>query len=152
MGTWATRPFDNDNAADFADAVAGCTDTEARTDLLLATLLTVSKGQYDPSLILEGYSYPHEVDNAIAAAAFVADIRNDRHQFTDCSYAMKLDNPDDFMNPQAWSHIQFDFPPRPDLVEAAGQAMERVLRDLVHVGITDEWQEPIREILAALKE
>jgi hypothetical protein len=152
MGTWDTKPFDNDHAADFASFVGACTDNEARTDMLMAAMKTILDDHYDPDgRLADEYEFPGEMENAIASAAFVADTRNNKRQFTDCSYAMVLDDSKDFTEDEAWSHIPFDSPPRSDLVETAGQTMEKILRLLEEAGISEEWQEGAKDVLAALK-
>ncbi|WEV29853.1 DUF4259 domain-containing protein [Streptomyces sp. 71268] len=61
MGTWGTGPFDNDTAADFADALDG-TEPEEREALIRSTLTRT----------VGATGWLAEGDEAVAAAALIA--------------------------------------------------------------------------------
>jgi hypothetical protein len=61
MGTWDTGPFDNDTAADFADALDDA-EPEAREALIRGVLVRT----------IDATGYLAEADEAVAAAALVA--------------------------------------------------------------------------------
>lgn len=145
MGAWGTGAFDNDNAADFADGLEFCTTLEARSDLLLATLLDMAAQEVKPGLLDERYEFSGEVESAIAAAAFVADTLNGRQDFTSNPFAMAWDEDGEDQHPIPFAPVSLR------LLGAARDALEVVLRQMVADGISEEWQAPSKAILAALQ-
>lgn len=155
MGAWDTGIFDNDNAADFSGSMESCSDVEARHDLLMATMGAVLERHIRPDEMTPDYEFGHEVEHALASAAYVADAKNGRHDFTDTSYAMQL-VPDEnlaenFEDPDAWSHIDVGTPSS-KLVERAVLLVEKVLITMVERGVDAEWREPSEKLLKALLE
>ncbi|MFC9606272.1 DUF4259 domain-containing protein [Streptomyces niveus] len=61
MGTWDTGPFDNDTAADFANALDGV-EPEAREALIRGVLVRT----------IDATGYLMEAEEAVAAAALIA--------------------------------------------------------------------------------
>lgn len=61
MGTWGTGPFDNDTAADFADALDGA-EPQAREALIRGILFRT----------IDATGYLTEAEEAVAAAALIA--------------------------------------------------------------------------------
>jgi hypothetical protein len=151
MGAWDTGIFDNDNAADFSGSVEYCSDVQARQDLLMATMGAILERDIRDDEITEDYEYGHEVEHALAGAAYVADAKNGRHQFTDNSYAMMLVDKDRFQEDDAWDHIDVGTP-SPELVQTAVKVVDKILRQMVRVGVGADWQEPSVQLLAALRE
>lgn len=146
MGAWGTGAFDNDNAADFAGNVEDCSDDQARQDLLDATLGAVldELGRLASEMNNE-FEFPYEIEHAIAAAAFVADARNGRTDFTNTSYAQMHDREKD-----TWEQIPLG-PPSEELVLRAIVTMSAVLAVMQDVaGVDEEWQQATKDILAAL--
>lgn len=143
MGTWATGPFDNDSAADFADDIRGCTDLDERHDLLLATLrdgsLTVPHADLSPE-----YSYGYKLEFAIAAAAFVADEHTGVKKFTDNSYARGVGE-----DMQLMPFVEFH-QPSADLLEASRKFIGAMVQRMRHLGIHEEWTQPVDDIRRAL--
>jgi hypothetical protein len=80
MGCYGDGPFDSDTAADFAAALHDCSDTDARHDLLLATMNAFGELW---GIALPEYELDSILEEAVAAAAFVADSYTGRHDFTD---------------------------------------------------------------------
>lgn len=151
MGAWDIGIFDNDTAADFAGSLEDCSGIQARQDLLMATLGAVLERDIREDEMLEGYEMGYELEQALAAAAYVADAKNGRHDFTDCSYAMMLVDKDRFQEDDAWDYIYVGTP-SPELVEKAVLASDKILRHMVWVGVRAEWQRPVEKLLKALKE
>lgn len=151
MGAWDHGIFDNDNAADFSSYVEDCSDVQARQDLLMATMGALVERDIRDDEMTPDYEFGYEVEFALASAAYVADARNGRHDFTDTSYAMHLVDKDRFQEDDAWDYIDVGTP-TPELVEKAVQAVEKVLAKMVEARIEPDWQEPSRKLLEALKE
>lgn len=146
MGAWGTGAFDNDNAANFAGDLESRSDNEARNDLLLATLGEMADHDFEARPIETGYEFPYEVEYAIAAAAFVADARNGRYDFTDTAFARVYDQGSGEYYPISFAPV-WD-----ELVQKAKEALQRVLQGLEGAGVDAEWYEASRDILAALNE
>jgi hypothetical protein len=142
MGTWDTGPFDNDSAADFAGAIQDCTGPEARHDLLLATLGAGTEALPRAELTNE-YSWGYELEQAFAAAAFVADEYTGRKQFTDTSYARGVDD-DMELNPFAEIRMS------EELLKAARLFTGRMISKMGECGIDRELVEPVVEVGFAL--
>lgn len=151
MGAWDTGIFDNDNAADFSGSMEACTDVEARHDLLMATMGAILERAIEPDEMTPDYEFGYEVEHALASAAYVADAKNGRHDFTDTSYAKMLVREDDFEDDDAWDHIDVGTP-SPKLVERAVLLVEKVLISMVERGVDAEWREPSEKLLKALLE
>lgn len=151
MGAWDTDIFDNDNAADFSSHVDNCSDVQARQDLLKATMGAILERDIRPDEITPDYEFGYEVEFALAAAAYVADAKNGRHDFTDNSYAMGLHPDMDFQDDAAWYHIDVGTPPE-ELVSQAVKLVEKVLERMGEVHLEEAWVEPSQKLLAALKE
>lgn len=108
MGAWGNAPFDNDTAADYAYTVRSAETPAARTNVLRATMRLLVLGQ--PALQLRPlgseagvvYEMDYRVEQAIAAAAFVADgVRGECHH-TDNAFARGVsEKDDDTLNPPA---------------------------------------------------
>jgi hypothetical protein len=144
MGCWGTGPFDSDHAADFAGAVEYCTDTQARTDLLAATLGAYLEKKFTDKDFDARYEFPGEIEEAVASAAYVADRKTGKGQFTNISYAQGHDRATD-----TWYTIELD-EPTPELVALATRAMERLLGQM-HAALVDaNWRNTIVDILGAL--
>jgi hypothetical protein len=150
MGTWDTGIFDNDSAADFSGSVEHASDVPARHDLLMATMGAVLEREIREDEVAKDYSMGYELSFALAAAAYVADAKNGVHQFTDNAYAMghnqAVEDPDDDGH---WYHIDLGTP-GPELVQRGVLVVAKILARMVAVGLEDEWQEPVRELLVAL--
>jgi hypothetical protein len=144
MGCWGTGPFDSDHAADFAGAVEHCTDTQARTDLLTATLGAYLELKFTATDFDARYEFPGEIEEAVASAAYVADRKTGKGQFTNNPYAQGHDEATD-----TWYTIELD-EPTPKLVALAKRAMERLLRQMRSALVDPEWRNPIVDILEAL--
>lgn len=145
MGTWAAGPFDNDSAADFASDVNGCTDADARHDLLMATLRAGSQLLGTPGVELSNeFSWGYELEMAIAAAAFVADAHTGTKQFTDTSYARGVGDDMELL-PYAEIHQ-----PTSELLGDARVFVQLMLRRMEYDRIDKEWTAPLREVLDAL--
>lgn len=147
MGCWGTGPFDSDTAADFASHVEHCSDKQARTDLLTATLgayleLKLTDKDFDPT-----YEHPSAVEEAVAAAAFVADSHTLKQQFTNTPYAQ---GQMEVRGETVWYLIPLD-DPKPELVALAKQAMERLLEQMRSALVGQEWRNPIVDLVEALK-
>lgn len=151
MGAWGTDIFDNDNAADFSGSVEGCSDVQARHDLLRATMGAVLERDIREDEMTPEYEFGYEVEYALASAAYVADAKNGRHDFTDCSYAMGLHRDMDFEDDAAWYHIDIGTPPA-ELVQMAVELVQKVLERMQAVHLDQEWVDPSERLLAALKE
>jgi hypothetical protein len=145
MGAWGTAVFDNDNAADFAGSLEYCSTTEARTDLLTATLRALIELEDTERWLMAGdFEFPYEIEHALAAAAFVADRKNGREEFINVSYAQGHDRETD-----TWYTIPLD-EPTPTLINDALTAVEKILRQMEADKVEDEWQASARKIFAAL--
>lgn len=142
MGTWDAGPFDNDSAADFVGAIQDCTGAEARHDLLLATLGAGTEALPRVELSNE-YSWGYELEQAFAAAAFVADEYTGRKQFTDTSYARGVG---DDMELKPFVQIQMS----EELLAAARLFTGRMINKMGECGIDREWAEPVIEVGFAL--
>lgn len=151
MGAWDTGIFDNDNAADFASYVEHCSDVQARHDLFRATLGAELERNYTADECAGDFEFPYETEHALASAAYIADARNGRHQFTDNAYAMGMDHAKDADNENSWYHIELGEPPD-ELADLAVQVLKKILAQMVRVHVEAEWQEPTREVLEALTE
>lgn len=151
MGAWDTGVFDNDNAADFSGTLENCSDVQARQDILMATMGEVLEEPYEDDALAGDFEFPYETEHALASAAYVADAKNGRHQFTDNSYAMMLVDKDRYMDDDAWEHIDIGTP-TPELVQRAVVTVEKILGQMERVRVEEEWQTPSRDVLAALKE
>lgn len=146
MGAWDTGAFDNDSAADFAGSLEDCSSDEARNDLLTATLGAMVEHDFTARPMDEGYEFPYEIEFAIAAAAYVADARNGRADFTDNAFARAYDRASDEYVPLVFAPIS------DELLQRARTALEKLLERMEVAGIGEEWMEPSRVILAALNE
>lgn len=144
MGTWATGPFDNDSAADFALDIHSCSGPDARQDLLLATLRAGTE-TLDRTILSDEYSWGFELEFAIAAAAFVADEYTGRKEFTNNAHARGESDDLNELGPYAEFH-----PPTPDLLAAARSFTARMIKKMRVCGISDEWISPIVDIGFAL--
>lgn len=142
MGTWATGPFDNDSAADFAGDLRDCSGPEARHDLLLTTL-TAGTSALETAQLDNEYSWGYELEHAIAAAAFVADEYTGRKVFTDTSYARGVG---DDMELLPFVQIQLS----PDLIAAARLFTARMISRMQASRIHKEWIDPVADIGLAL--
>lgn len=149
MGAWDTGIFDNDNAADFSSSVQDCSDVQARHDLLMATMGAVLERDIRDDEITQDFEMGHEVEHALASAAYVADAKNGRHQFTDNPYAMAMDREKDLEDDGAWLHIDLGTPP-PALVERAVLLVEKVLLAMVTARLEKAWRAPSEELYQAL--
>lgn len=153
MGAWDTGIFDNDNAADFAASVEYASDVQARHDLLKATMGAVLERDIRPDELTPDYEFGHEIEFALASAAYVADAKNGRHQFTDNAYAMGHVD-DDSIDPQsdeAWYHIDLGTPSA-ELVKLAVETTSKILAAEKAAGVEQEWLEPSKALLKALQE
>jgi hypothetical protein len=144
MGAWDVGVFGNDCAADFAGGLEDCSDTQARTDLLTATLRSLVEQDPEDKSLEGDYEFPYEIEHALAAAAFVADRKGGVRTFTDTPYAMALDREKDEYFP-----IPLD-EPTPTLVNDALTAVERILSLMARDGVDPEWQRDTRRIREAL--
>ncbi len=151
MGAWDTGIFDNDNAADFASFVGACSDTEARQDLLMATMGALLEEHIGPDEMSLDYEFDHKVENALAAAAYVADAKNGCHDFTDNAYAKQLVDENRFQENDAWAFIDIG-KPSPKLVERALLTVEKVLLAMREHQVDAEWFEPSEQLRKALLE
>lgn len=142
MGTWATGPFDNDNAADFAGSVRDCSGPEARHDLLLATLRDGAR-VVGTAVLVNEYAWEYRLDFALAAAAFVADEHTGRKEFTDTPYARGVD---DDLELEPYVDIQLS----EELTAAARQFTEQTIHRMRASRIDEEWIEPVTDIHHAL--
>jgi hypothetical protein len=151
MGAWDTGIFDNDTAADFSGSVEYCSDVQARHDLLMATMGALLEREIVEEDMLPGYEFDSDVERALASAAYVADAKNGRHQFTDNSYAMGRHKDRAWDDGTAWYYIDLGAPGQ-ELVHRAVETVEKALRAMQRFQVEEEWQPPSRELLAALKE
>jgi hypothetical protein len=151
MGAWDTGIFDNDSAADFAADLETCTDVPARQDLLMATMGAVLERDIRPDEMTLDFEFGYEVEFALASAAYVADAKNGKHEFTDNAYAKMLVDPDNFQDDAAWDHIALGTPSAA-LVERAVLTMEKILLLMVERGVEAEWREPSEKVRQALLE
>lgn len=146
MGAWGNGAFDNDSAADFASHVEHCSDVQARQDLLLATLRGVK--EMSPTRldnVQEEYELPYEIEQAVAAAAFVADAADGEHTFTNTPYAQGQRRDPDNRTQVYWYDIELG-QPRSELMLAALEAMTFVLRTLVERGIGWDRQQAPKKV------
>lgn len=143
MGTWDTGPFDNDSAADFAGAVQDCSGPEARNDLLLITIRAGIE-RLKTVRLDNVYSWGYELEQAIAATAFVADEYTGKKRFTDCSYARGVDD-DIELKP----YVEF-LSVRGELVAASRHFLGQLLVCMKRDDIDREWVDPIRTLFAAV--
>lgn len=140
MGTWDTGPFDNDNAADFAGNIQDCTTPQARHDMLLMTLLAGKERLRQTDCLLDNvYSWGHELEQAIAAGAFVADEYTGVKRFTDNAYARGVGD-DDELKP--FIEIQLSG----QLLYQARSFIDGMLDCMKRDLIEDEWVEPVQRI------
>lgn len=151
MGAWGYDIFDNDTAADFSSYVENCSDTEARQDLLMATMGAVLEASVEPEAMAEGYEFDYKVEQALAAAAYVADARNGRHDFTDTAYAMGLREDADFKDDDAWYHLDIGTPSQA-LVDRAVLTVEKIIEAMLRYSVAAEWREPSEKLYTALLE
>lgn len=152
MGAWDTGIFDNDSAADFSGSVEHASDVQARHDLLMATMGAVLERDIRPDEVAPGYEYGYEVEFALAAAAYVADAKNGRHQFTDNSYAMGHNREvEDPGSDDAWYYIDLGTP-GPELVQRAVETVQKALEAMRKFHMETEWIAPSEELLKALQE
>lgn len=143
MGAWGNGAFDNDSAADFASHVEHCSDVQDRQDLLLVTLLSVK--EMSPTRldnVQEEYELPYEIEQAVAAAAFVADAADGEHTFTNTPYAQGQRR---MPGSTTWYDIELG-QPRSELMLAALEAMAFVLRTLVERGIGWDRQQAPKKV------
>ena len=143
MGTWATGPFDNDNAADFAADVRDRSDRDARHDLLLATLRAGTEA-LPKADFSNDYSFGYELEFAVAAAAFVSDEYTGCKKFTDISYARGVGDDMGLL-----PFVEFH-PPSDELISAAKIFIGRMVQSLQLAHIDEEWIKPINDIGFAL--
>lgn len=143
MGTWSTGPFDNDSAADFAYEVQNCSEPQARNDLLM---ITIRAGIERLSTVrLDNvYSWGYELEQAVAATAFVADEYTGEKRFTDCSYARGVGD-DDQLNP----YVEF-LSVRGELVAASRHFLGQLLVCMKRDDIEQDWVDPIRTLFGAV--
>ena len=114
MGTWGSGPFENDDAADFADDLDDA--DPAQREVLIREAL-------QRAVDADGYLPAGDAARAVAAAAVVAATRTPGMPMDD-----DLDGPE-FLQTG-------DLPPLPDdLVELAREALDRVAAD------DSEWRE-----------
>ncbi|MHA4818845.1 DUF4259 domain-containing protein [Streptomyces aculeolatus] len=112
MGTWGTGPFDNDTAADFADALDGA-EPQAREALIRGVLTRT----------IDATGYLTEAEEAVAAAALIA-AQCPGGEPVDTSYGPETPMP--------------VFPS--DLREFADEALARVARE--EDGPASTWVDP----------
>ncbi|MGV4891595.1 DUF4259 domain-containing protein [Streptomyces viridosporus] len=112
MGTWDTGPFDNDTAADFANAL-DAVGPGAREALIRGVLIRT----------IDATGYPTEADEAVAAAALIA---------AQCPGGEPVDTP---YGPQASMPV---FPS--DLRVLADEALARIADD--EAGPAANWVDP----------
>jgi hypothetical protein len=152
MGAWDTGIFDNDTAADFSSSVEHCSDVEARHDLLMATMGAFLDHRVTQQDMLPGYEFDSLLETALAAAAYVADAKNGRHQFTDNAFAMGHNREvEDPAKDEAWYHIDLGTP-GPELVQRAVAVADKALRFMRKFNVDQDWIEPSQELLKALDE
>jgi hypothetical protein len=142
MGAWGCGAFDNDNAADFTVDLDLCPTLEARSDLLMATLRTVAEKEAGSFDLAE---FDHQIDHAIAAAAYVADAKSGQKRFTDTVYAQGLnDETDEFYT------ILLETP-SPELINMAKAALEKIDLWMDETGAEGQWAATVGAILAHLQ-
>jgi hypothetical protein len=150
MGTWGPGPFDSDNAADFAGNLRAASDRQARADILMMTFKSFvtadleldASGAYTD---MANYSPGHELDETVAAAAFVADAVTGTLQFTDTPFARGVNRHTNDLNPP----VELD-EPTVELKVFAVAALVRAL-DLTapDTGAAD-WRKHVDTIRAAI--
>lgn len=150
MGAWDTGIFDNDHAADFSSFVEHCSDVEARHDLLMATMGALLERRITEQDMLDGYEFDSDLEAALAAAAYVADAKNGRHQFTDNAYAMGRHEDRDYDDDSAWYHIDLGTP-GPELISRAYKVAKKAVEAMRQFQVAEEWVQPSQELLKALE-
>jgi hypothetical protein len=151
MGAWDTGIFDNDTAADFSSDVEHCSDVQARHDLLMATMGAFLEHHVTQQDMLPGYEFESILETALAAAAYVADAKNGRHQFTDNAYAMGRHEDRELDDDTAWYHIDLGTP-GPELVQRAVETTKKALDAMRRYQVEQEWIQPAEELMEALRE
>lgn len=143
MGTWDTGPFDNDSAADFAGNIQDCTTPQARHDLLLMALQTGRERLQRTDCLLDNvYAWGWELEQAIAAAAFVADEFTSTKQFTDTPYARGVGED---MELKPFVEIQMSG----QLMYRARLFIDGMIDRMWRDQINEEWIDPIKRIREA---
>ncbi|MFJ8364631.1 DUF4259 domain-containing protein [Streptomyces sp. NPDC093984] len=112
MGTWDTGPFDNDTAADFADALDDA-EAEERVALIRGVLTRT----------VHATGYLTEAEEAVAAAALIA---------AQCPGGEAVDTP---YGPESSMPL---FPT--DLCALADDALARIISD--EAGLASAWVDP----------
>lgn len=143
MGTWGTGPFDSDSAADFAGDVRGCSDPQARNDLLLITIRAGIE-RLETVRLDNVYSWGFELEQAIAATAFVADEYRAERRFTNSPYARGVGD-DDELKP----YVDF-LDVRGHLLAASRRFLSELLVIMQRDSIDKDWMDPLRTMRAAL--
>lgn len=90
MGCWGPGPFDNDTAADWAYGMTDMSCTEARADLLAITLRAFIETEVHIAGTFATVELDSLLEEAVAAAAFVADAHTGVRRFTDNAFAQSL--------------------------------------------------------------
>jgi hypothetical protein len=90
MGCWGPGPFDNDTAADWAYSLTDMSCTEARADLLTITLRAFIETEVELAGTFDLIEFDSLLEQAVAAAAFVADAHTGQRRFTDNAFAQSL--------------------------------------------------------------
>jgi hypothetical protein len=147
MGAWDTGPFDNDHAADFTDDVINSAGPEARDELFMTAFRAVTDvpdGWFD-SRCVPSFELPHEFEEVIASAAYLADEVIGTWKWSGNAYARRV-----VPHGSAQKTIEF-LPLTPEILEAAHAALTRVLRIMELRGIEPQWREASWLILKDLE-
>lgn len=135
MGAWSPEPFDNDTAADYAHSLRA-KPPAARLDFLMGALRHISMMDELPYTGVE-----YELQEALAAAAFVAEAHTGTHPFTD-------DNPFALGTRDDGSVLPFPElpPPTPPLLTVALHCTIRIEQHFTSAGSEERWVEPVTRI------
>lgn len=146
MGAWDHGPFDNDTAADFAYEIRECSDMQARSALLLSTLRAAVALDVPPGMLNDDFEMDHRLEEAVAAAAFVADRHTGNSDFTDNPYARGVaDDAELSLLPP----VRLERP-TPELLRAAAEALGTIVGYMIRDRVSDEWREPVSAIARRL--
>lgn len=143
MGMWGLGPFDNDSAADYAGRLRDMRGSAERVEdiynLLTETLNTPLK---KANLALHSMGW--RLEEAVAAAAIVADAHRGEMRFTDTAYARGVGEDDELGDPP------YIGVPQAALVELASKVIAKVISHMEASGAEEMWIENVAAVGQAL--
>lgn len=144
MGTWAYGPFDNDTAADYAGNLRDLPTPYKRTQQIITTLNEVMDAKLEAT-DLGVYALGWQLEQAVAAAAIVADAHQGVMKFTDSVYARGVMENDELGDPPDIGRVV------PALVKLAALVIRKTMIYMMENGAGPEWREQVNFVGQALR-